>query len=112
MMFSLFHVFSALTRFAFSAVVAQNFNCDVTTPDPSAVEQALNTSTGNPSGCASGTKYFPQLQDHSNLNGTTTFLQQFQIIDTYYKPGGPILFLQGDESPIVCLEKLVLPEYA
>lgn len=88
--------------------------CSVPTPDPSVVAKALNTSTRNTK-CASGTKFFPQLLDHfsNDTSGpNSTFFQQFQVIDTYYRPGGPILFLQGDESPLDCLESFALVDYA
>lgn len=89
--------------------------CPVPTPDPSALAKALNTSTGNPSKCQSGTKFFPQIIDHSS-NDTSgpnaTFLQQFQVIDTYYKPGGPVFFFQGDEGPLNCLEFFAFVDYA
>lgn len=89
-------------------------HCPIATPDSAAVAKALNTSTHNTL-CPSGTKFFPQILDHSSNDTTganSTFLQQFQIIDTYYKPGGPILFLQGDETPLDCLERFAMVDYA
>jgi Serine carboxypeptidase S28 len=86
-------------------------------PSDTAIQQALNISTGNPSKCANGTKYFLQPIDHATYNGTvgstSTFHQQFEVIDTYFKPGGPIIFYQGTENAnIVCLEELAGPVWA
>lgn len=78
--------------------------------------QMVNTSTGNPANCSSGSKYFLQLTNHNSTsikNSNSTFLQQYQIIDTYYKPGGPILFFQGMETPkLTCLETTMFPTWA
>lgn len=93
--------------------------------------QQSSKSTGNPSGCAAGTQYFTQLVDHfdtdqskPNVTGlhitrdyisepnNKTFLQQYEIIDHYYKPGGPVMFYQGAEAPLLCLEHGSLLEYA
>lgn len=35
---------------------------------------------------------------HHNSNNSATFQQQYQLDTTYFKPGGPILFLQGHEA--------------
>ncbi len=84
----------------------------VWTPSPAALRAAANTSTGNPANCTGGTKYFPQLVDHANLNGTT-FLQQYQVMDQHYRPGGPIIFVQlWEGAKLQCLELLNTPNLA
>lgn len=61
---------------------------------------ALNCSYSN-------TKFWDQRLDHWGNNGT--FKQQYQVIDDFYKPGGPILFYQGAENnKISCLVGLRL----
>jgi hypothetical protein len=42
---------------------------------------------------------FTQLLNHVN-NDSRTFNQSYQIDTTWFRPGGPILFRQGDEDPI------------
>lgn len=44
--------------------------------------------------------------DEDGSNDTDTFDQQYQIIldHEFYRPGGPIFFVQGGESPLVCAE--------
>ena len=86
-------------------------------PGAAAVERALKTPTGNPSNCTAGTKYFPQPIDHQAFNGNwsdenSTFFQQYEIIDTYYKPGGPIFFHQSAESPLECVDDQAIPVWA
>src|SRR5262249_48677257 len=76
-----------------------------------------NISTGNPAKCASPSKFYVQTINHDNQNGSyldtnSTFLQQYQLIDTYYKPGGPIFFQQMAESPMTCVEDTHIPEWA
>lgn len=46
---------------------------------------------------------FTQSLDH-NSNSTATFNQQYYLVTDYFKPGGPILFLQGPESPLNPIE--------
>ncbi|KUJ13345.1 uncharacterized protein LY89DRAFT_672563 [Mollisia scopiformis] len=92
---------------------AQYFNATPPTLPPSiAVQQAANKSTGNPGFCPGGTKFFPQPIDHATFNGdynapNATFLQQYNLNDTFYKPGGPIFFLQGTENSV-----FTCPEYS
>lgn len=85
--------------------------------------KGVDTPTGNPANCTYPTRYFRQLVDHSKnegdyiLNGidsskSATFLQQYQMITDYFKPGGPILFYQGAEAPLSCLEYQVHLQYA
>ena len=53
--------------------------------------------------CTPSTEYFDQVIDHS-VDGSKTFKQQYQIIDKYFKPGGPIFFYQnGENAQIRCL---------
>jgi hypothetical protein len=85
-------------------------------PPESAITAAANVSTGNPSKCPKGTKYFLQPINHAGYDGTigdnTTFLQQYEISDEFYKPGGPIIFIQGTENAhISCLEEYIAPAW-
>jgi hypothetical protein len=61
-------------------------------------------------------KNFTQLVDHTNPSQPTanaTFLQQYQLDTSAYKPGGPILFFQGNEAvQMFCVEQLILPTWA
>ena len=84
--------------------------------------QGVDTPTGNPYNCTVPTKYFRQLVNHPKNGGytpredesteTDTFLQQYQMITDYFKPGGPIIFYQGAEGPETCLEYQVHLQYA
>lgn len=62
------------------------------------------------------TQFFDQKVDHKsgyNSGSSPTFKQQYQVISDYYKPGGPIFFYQGAESPaLLCVEELVMTEWA
>lgn len=83
-------------------------------PPESAIQAAAKIPTGH-SGCS--TKFFPQPVHHNTFNGdwndtNATFLQQYQLIDQFYKPGGPILFFQSPEDPYSCLEYQALYGYA
>jgi hypothetical protein len=48
---------------------------------------------------------------HHNSNNTATFQQQYQLSSRYFKPGGPILLVQGDESTIFPLEDNTFSDY-
>jgi dipeptidyl-peptidase-2/lysosomal Pro-X carboxypeptidase len=62
--------------------------------------------------CSPATKFFEQNVDHYGPR-YQLFPQQYQILDTYFKPGGPILFYQGGETAdMICLEDLILPTWA
>jgi hypothetical protein len=82
--------------------------------------QDSNTSnvplTGNPNECPAGTHFIRQPVYHTEQAGghlnDTTFLQQYEIITDYFKPGGPIFFWQGDEGSIQCVEELQMYEWA
>ena len=53
------------------------------------------------------TKFLTQMVDHFG-NHDGTFQQQYQIVDTFYKPGGPILFYQGAENnQITCMVRVI-----
>jgi dipeptidyl-peptidase II len=60
------------------------------------------------------TQSFKQQVDHDPQSwDKSTFEQQYQVKADYYKPGGPIMFLQGDESPeFRCVDELVMEEWA
>lgn len=47
----------------------------------------------------------------STSGGNDTFLQQYQVITDFYQPGGPILFLQGPEDPLLCVEDFAVYQY-
>lgn len=85
----------------------------VSLPDAAAIQNA-NISTGNPEQCPATTNWFPQLIDHSKPYDApnNTFHQQYQLIDKYFKPGGPILFWQSVEGPYVCTETSILLDMA
>lgn len=106
----------ALT-FVLSTQAAKQWTYTPYTPSPAAIARAANVSTGNPSKCNSGTKFFPQPINHATFDGNyddknSTFLQQYEVVDKFYKPGGPILFYQGAETAqIDCAEYTVLSEW-
>ena len=80
--------------------------------------------------CPEANHFFPQLVDHSttdhsrpNVTGpdiwkhrssgsNATFPQQYGLNDAFYKPGGPILFWQGNEDVLACQSLMVLSSYA
>ncbi|TVY92709.1 Lysosomal Pro-X carboxypeptidase [Lachnellula willkommii] len=68
---------------------------------------AAQTSSGPSSGAVIGSKYpvhnLTQKVDHSS-NSSTTFNQRYQLVTDYFKPGGPILFVQGPETSLVPIE--------
>ncbi|RFU26834.1 hypothetical protein B7463_g9505, partial [Scytalidium lignicola] len=58
------------------------------------------------------TAFMAQKVEH-NSSSNATFQQQYQVIDEYYKPGGPVLYLQGAESrTIECLGTSIVPTWA
>ncbi|OAL38393.1 hypothetical protein AYO20_02452 [Fonsecaea nubica] len=62
--------------------------------------------------CTHPTAFYDQKIDH-NATKSGTFRQQYQLIMDYYKPGGPILFLQGAETAnLSCLEEMVFEDWA
>lgn len=53
--------------------------------------------------CSPATKTFKQKVDHIGDSGEV-FQQQYQVIDEYFHPGGPIIFYQGGEATdMICL---------
>ena len=90
----------------------------LTLPPAAEIQKAANTSTGNPGKCLAGTKYFPQAIDHATFTGNyntanTSFLQQYEVNDTFYKPGGPIIFLQGAENAqLTCVDFSIAAQWA
>ncbi|KAI1088007.1 peptidase S28 [Rostrohypoxylon terebratum] len=85
------------------------------------IPPASTIPTGNPSQCNQITYYFPQKIYHNTNSsasaashqGNNTFLQQYQIVTDFYRPGGPILFVQGAETAeFECLERLSLYDHA
>ena len=87
-------------------------------PPAEVVQKAENISTKNPGRCLTETKFFPQAVDHATFTGdyntaNATFFHQYEINDTFYKPGGPIIFLQGGETSVFsCIEYGIAPEWA
>ncbi|KIY01019.1 uncharacterized protein Z520_03685 [Fonsecaea multimorphosa CBS 102226] len=62
--------------------------------------------------CTHPTAFYDQTIDH-NATKSGTFKQQYQLILDYYKPGGPILFMQGAETAnLSCLEYMVFEDWA
>lgn len=43
------------------------------------------------------TTFMSQQVDHLS-DSRETFLQQYQVVDRFFRPGGPIFFVQGAES--------------
>ena len=89
------------------------------------VLHGVDTPTGYPSNCTYPSKFFRQLINHPESGKfsaspidehdaatSETFLQQYSVIDDFFKPGGPIMFAQGPEDPYQCPEHFTLFEYA
>ncbi|KAI1459646.1 serine carboxypeptidase S28-domain-containing protein [Annulohypoxylon moriforme] len=85
------------------------------------VPPASNVSTGNPAKCNHTSHFFPQKIYHKAnssatgvavAQGNNTFLQQYQIITDFYRPGGPILLYQGAETPFQCMENWAVYDHA
>lgn len=89
--------------------------------------EGVDGKTINPLNCTYPSKMFRQLVNHPtsafNFSGqghhhvqdsgdTKTFLQQYKVIDDYFKPGGPIMFFQGAEHELECFEIYSLFQYA
>ena len=68
--------------------------------------------------CKKGTKFYPQgVEDatfNRNYNDTNaTFPHQYQVLDKYYRAGGPVLFFQDMENPkMTCIENLSMEDWA
>nr|POE88044.1 lysosomal pro-x carboxypeptidase [Quercus suber] len=73
----------------------------------------FNQTASDESACSHPTESFTQPLDHFDSAGNQTFQQRYQIIDQFFKPGGPILFYQGAETAaFACIEKTSLYEFA
>ncbi|KPI34908.1 Lysosomal Pro-X carboxypeptidase [Cyphellophora attinorum] len=55
---------------------------------------------------------FTQKLDHSAKDSQETFQQSYQIVTDYFREGGPILFVQSAESPLVLLQYNVFIDWA
>lgn len=56
----------------------------------------VNAQANSPN-CTTKTQFFTQLVEHnSTANGT--FQQQYQILKSHFKPGGPIFYYQQAET--------------
>lgn len=82
-------------------------------PGQAEVEAASNTSTSNPAGCISGTEFFPQRINHSSSDTSdkNTFLQQYEVYDKSFIPGGPIFYWQNPEFPYACINRTSGPAW-
>jgi hypothetical protein len=89
-----------------------------TIPPSDVMARVSNISTSNPSDCAYPTYFYPQPIDHATFGGdynapNATFLHQYEIVDKYYKPGGPLFFYPGVESAtIYCVENQGYTDWA
>lgn len=72
----------------------------------SATAQALP-----PSDYVPPAKNFTQKLNHGS-NDNSTFRQLYQINSTFFKPGGPILFIQGEENTLSPISSRVFMDYA
>ncbi|KAK6385681.1 hypothetical protein LTS17_001252 [Exophiala oligosperma] len=84
----------------------------------SAIQRAENIDTGNPSKCPAGTKFLPLPIDYATFNNNwtdpkQTSHMQYEVNDTFYQQGGPILYYQGAENAaITCVEFMNLMNWA
>ena len=78
-------------------------NNDFFNAPPDAVQRRDNSS-----GCTF--EFFDQQIDHfGQHNGT--FKQRYNLITEFFKPGGPILFFQGEESTeLDCVVRSTIPK--
>lgn len=94
------------------------FNTSAPILPPADTVERLSEITGNVAKCKNGTKFFPQPVEHATFSGdydeeNATFPHQYQVLDKYYKPGGPILFFQDMENPkMTCMESLSVEDWA
>lgn len=108
-------IYTTLFLFGYSSLAMATELCKQTISLPgNSLLQSANSTVGNPAHCPSATKWFPQLIDHTKTYNATnnTFLQQYQVVDTYYKPGGPIFFWQSVEEPYRCSEMTPIFDWA
>ncbi|KAK6977173.1 peptidase S28 [Favolaschia claudopus] len=75
---------------------------------------AIGAVTTKTSTCSSpAEQIFNQLIDHSNASDGSTFPQRVQVNTTFYKAGGPLFILQGDESTdMTCAEFMEFSQWA
>ncbi|KAI1382985.1 peptidase S28 [Hypoxylon trugodes] len=73
---------------------------------------ALGVSYALPTTSDCDYKWISQPIDHyGKSNGT--FLQRYSIVDDFYKPGGPIMFFQGEETwALDCVNTTIMYDYA
>ncbi|KAF2101770.1 hypothetical protein NA57DRAFT_73210 [Rhizodiscina lignyota] len=120
-----FHVYLPSILFSVHAAYGE-----VSALTQSASKRASRRSVTLPYNCPEGQKFLHQLVDHSTIDhsqpnatgadiwkqkysgSNATFLQQYVLNDTFYRPGGPILFFQGNEEPLPCLADTAIPEHA
>ncbi|KAJ7435209.1 serine carboxypeptidase S28-domain-containing protein [Mycena galericulata] len=58
-------------------------------------------------------QWFDQLIDHGAGSDNSTFPQHVQVNNTFYKPGGPLFIIQGDESSrMLCSEDFEFARWA
>ena len=62
--------------------------------------------------CKHPEQWLTQPLDHSNIS-SGTFQQKFYTSTEFYKPGGPVLFFQGEETSVLdCVESTILYDFA
>lgn len=80
-------VLCAFLSCSHTAVLAKSHSTPLNaiSSDDGKILKGVDTPTGNPANCPTPSKYFRQLVNHTDKNGTTskpdTFLQQYQVID-------------------------------
>ncbi|KAF2120399.1 peptidase S28 [Lophiotrema nucula] len=98
--------------YASSAVTSLSVQLPSRSEDKCDALYGVDTPTGNPSNCTTPTKFFKQLVHHDS-SSNETFLQQYQVIDQFFKPRGPILYYQGQESDYFpCGEQEAMYQFA
>ena len=55
---------------------------------------------------------FTQKADHAPGATSETFQQRYQLVTDYYKEGGPILFVQSAEAPLIPLQYNIFLDWA
>ncbi|KAK6977187.1 peptidase S28 [Favolaschia claudopus] len=80
-------------------------------PLPRSIGSATTTTAAT---CSSPPEQiFHQLIDHSDASEGSTFGQRVQVNTTFYKAGGPLFILQGDESTdMTCSEFMEFSQWA
>ncbi|KAE8446449.1 hypothetical protein EG329_011912 [Mollisiaceae sp. DMI_Dod_QoI] len=77
---------------------------------PGATDGVIKRSSSNESDCIF--EFFDQQIDHfGQYNGT--FKQRYNLVTRFFKPGGPILFFQGEESSeLDCVNSTIYYDWA